>query len=118
MAMFWPESVLVLNPDWGATITNKPGATSSNLPQTYLGWATDEFRHPNTAAKNSIASIDLMLKIWHYRLTCLHVLQAKYQNTYNKFDVYNAAWVSCGYVTDQDVKAVKLAKLRFKDLVA
>lgn len=116
MSMNWPKSVLVLDPDWGATITNKPGATADNQPQTFLGWATDEFRYPNLAAKNSLASIDLMLKIWHYRLSCLYSIQAKYPHTYTLFDVYNAAWVSCGYTTEQSDKAIKLAKIRFKDV--
>lgn len=116
MSMNWPKSVLVLNPDWGATITNKPGATSDNQPQTFLGWATDEFRYPNLAAKNSLASIELMLKIWKYRLDCLYSIQAKYPNTYSLFDVYNAAWVSCGYVTEQSDKAIKLANIRFKEV--
>ena len=118
MAMQWPETVLILDPDWGATLTNKPGATSDNQPQSYLGWATDEFRYPNVAAKNSLASIDLMLKIWLYRLRCLDSIQAKYRNTYDMFDVYNAAWVSCGYITNQSEKAIKLATLRFPDCIS
>ena len=109
MSMNWPKSVLVLDPDWGAT--------ADNQPQTFLGWATDEFRYPNLAAKNSLASIDLMLKIWHYRLGCLYAVQAKYPHTYTVFDVYNAAWVSCGYITEQSDKAIKLANLRFKDII-
>lgn len=116
MSMVWPETVLILNPNWGATITNKPGATSDNQPQSFLGWATAEFRLPNDAAYNSLHSIDLMLQIWHYRLTCIYALQAKYRNTYDDFDVYNATWAACGYVDGQSEKAITLAKIRFKDV--
>ena len=116
MSMVWPESVLILDPDWGATITNKPGATSDNQPQSFLGWATAEFRLPNKAASNSAHAIDLMLKIWHYRLDCIYAFQAKYRNTYTDFDIYNATWVACGYLEGQSEKAITLATKRFKDL--
>lgn len=111
--MIWPESVLILNPDWGATITNKPGATATNQPQSFLGWASAEFRLPNEAAYNTLHSIDLMLKIWHYRLASLYAYQAKYRNTYDLFDVYNATWVACGYPEGQSKKVITLCEKRF-----
>lgn len=113
--MIWPESVLILHPDCGHTLRplDTPGADASNRPRTAYQWAEEEFRLPGYKGGSPRHSVDVMLQIWRYRFRCLLAVQAKYPNTYSNYDLYNAAWVSCGYITDQSSKAIKLADTRF-----
>lgn len=109
MAMNWPETVLVLDPECGHKLTTKPGANEQNTPHSAWTWAENEFR----GLKAPRAQLDLMLRIWHYRYSCLKTFKAKYPNTYSDYDVYNATWVSCGYIDEQDEKAIELCDKRF-----
>lgn len=107
----WPDDVLVLDPECGHELTDRPGANAKNQPHSAIGWACNEFRNrgipPNEA--------DFMLRVWMYRYDCLSALRAKYPHTYTNYDVYNAAWVSCGYVDEQDESAIELCRKRFSE---
>ena len=109
MPLQWPESVLVLDPECGHDLKDVPGANIKNQPQNPMGWANDEFR----GIKAPLSQVDLMLRIWEYRYECLRFYRAKYPHTYSEYDIYNAAWVACGYTEDQPESAIKLCKERF-----
>jgi hypothetical protein len=109
MSLQWPEDVLVLDPECGHKLTDQPGADLKNTPHNAWGWAQLEIR--KTKAPQS--QQDLMLRIWFYRYDCLRNYLARYKNTYTIYDVYNAAWVSCGYVDYQDESAIELCSKRF-----
>lgn len=107
--MLWPESVLVLDPELGHELTDKPGANAQNKPHNAWGWAQAEFE----GSESSRSQVDTMLKIWRYRFDCLLTYRMKFRNTFSNYDHYNAAWVACGYIEDQPEKAIELCSLRF-----
>jgi hypothetical protein len=111
--MVWPESVLILDPECGHELEWLPGADAHNNPRSAYQWCENEFRLPQYQGGSSRHSVDVMIGIWRYRYGCLVSYQSKYANTYSHYDLYNAAWVACGYTSDQSSKAIELCGQRF-----